>query len=215
MDSCRISDATAERLRSEILGGVAGAGQLLAEAAVARRLGVSRVPVREALFALERDGLVAFSRSGRAYVKELTGADFEELFLLRLTLEPAAAVLAVPALRRDDSRLVRNIAATRRARRLPEVTRLDLEFHEIILEMGGNARLWRLWRSIRGELELWLGRLHREHRDRRLDTREQTAASHEELLEAFRTQTPAAAGRLMRRHIIAWREWLPGRKEPS
>ena len=82
-----LSDSAAARLRSEILGGVVGPGNLLAESAVAQRLGFSRVPVREALFALEREGLVEFSTTGRAYVKDLTPHDFEELYVLRLALE--------------------------------------------------------------------------------------------------------------------------------
>src|SRR5262245_34039482 len=60
------SDGAFQALRREIIGGKAGPGLPLAEAAVAERLGVSRVPVREALFALEREGLVEFSRTGRA-----------------------------------------------------------------------------------------------------------------------------------------------------
>lgn len=182
---------------------------LLAESAVAQELGVSRVPVREALFALERDGLVEFSETGRAYVKDLSPRDFEELLVLRLALEPAGARLVASATKADVSRLQKNIAATRKARQLADVTRLDLEFHEIILEQGGNTRLLRLWRTIRGELELWLGRLHRQHRCQKLNTREQTASSHEKLIEAFRTQPPAVCEHLMRQHIIAWRVWLP------
>ncbi len=184
-------------------------GALLAESAVAQDLGVSRVPVREALFALEREGLVEFSETGRAYVKELSPRDFEELFVLRMTLESAAASLAAPAIREDASTLLRNIAATRKARSLSDVTRLDLEFHELILELSGNARLLKLWRSMRGELEMWLGRLQRQHRGQKLDTREQTAASHEKLVEAFHSHSSAACERLTREHIVAWREWLP------
>ena len=85
------SDATADRLRVDILQATLVPGEALAEAAVARRLGVSRVPVREALFTLEREGLVEFSATGRAYVKELTARDVHELYAMRLTLEPIAA----------------------------------------------------------------------------------------------------------------------------
>ena len=108
---------------------------------MARELGVSRVPVREALFALERDGLVEFSETGRAYVKELSPHDFEELYVLRLTLEPVAARLAAPALRKDASALEKNIEATLQESSLISVTHLDLDFHEIILEACGNVRL--------------------------------------------------------------------------
>lgn len=203
------SDSAATRLRSEILNGTSAPGALLAESAVARRLGVSRVPVREALFALEREGLVEFSPTGRAFVKELTPQDFEELYVLRLALEPLASRLAASALKADMALLEDNLAATRRARSVQEVTLLDLEFHQIILEASGNARLVKLWRSLRGELELWLGRLHRSHQLQTRETLQETVEAHQSIIAGFKTQSPAVCERLMREHILGWREWLP------
>lgn len=203
------SDSAASRLRSDILSGSAEPGALLAEAAVAERLGVSRVPVREALFTLEREGLVEFSPTGRAFVKKLTPQDFEELYILRLTLEPAAARLAAPFLKEDAAKLEWNLQATMQATTVHEVTHHDLEFHELILAASGNARLLRLWRSLRGELELWLGRMHRQHQLQTRDTLQETVASHRTIVECFQTQSPAASERLMREHILGWREWLP------
>ena len=203
------SDSTALRLRHDILSGTAESGTLLAEAAVAERLGVSRVPVREALFTLEREGLVEFSATGRAFVKKLTPQDFEELFVLRLTLEPVAARLASPVLKANANCLEQNLEATLRASSEQEVTRLDLEFHELILAASGNARLLKLWRSLRGELELWLGRLHRQHQMQTRETLTETVGSHRAIVECFQSQSPAACERLVREHILGWREWLP------
>jgi len=203
------SDSAASRLRQEVLSGLVEPGNLLAESAVAQRLGYSRVPVREALITLEQEGLVEFSGTGRAFVKALTPRDFEELFVLRLTLEPMAARLAAPKLKQDASKLETNIAATRRAKSVQEVTGLDLEFHEIILEASGNTRLLKLWRSLRREMELWLGRLHRAHQIQTSGTLDETVGAHEQLVECFRTKTPVACERLMRRHILGWSEWLP------
>ena len=182
---------------------------MLAESTVAQDLGVSRVPVREALFTLEREGLVEFSATGRAFVKELKPHDFEELYVLRLALELVAARLAAPTLREDASALERNIKATSGASSLIEVTHLDLDFHEIILEACDNARLLKLWKSLRSELELWLGRLHRSKQVQTRGTREETVAGHRDVLECFRTQSPAVCERKMREHILSWREWLP------
>lgn len=203
------SEHTAALLRSRIIEGEIEPGVLLAESAVAREMGVSRVPVREALFTLEREGLVEFSSTGRAYVKDLTPRDFEELYVLRLALEPVAARFAAPALREDCSRLEKNIKATSKAPTLLRVTHLDLDFHEIILEASGNGRLLNLWHSLRSELELWLGRLNRSKQLLTRGTREETVGSHEELVQAFMTKSPAECERMMRQHIIGWREWLP------
>ena len=203
------SDHASEVLRSRIIDGVLEPGVLVAESASTRELGVSRVPVREALFALEREGLVEFSETGRAYVKELSPDDFEELYVLRLALEPLGARLAASRLKADFSALERNVQATRKAKTIKDVTRLDLDFHELILEASENSRLLKLWRSLRGELELWLGQLHRNHQANRLDTRDGTAGSHEEIIRSFRNDSPGDCERLMRQHIRGWREWLP------
>lgn len=203
------SDAAVRKLRGEIIAGTLAPGELLAEAGVARRLGVSRVPVREALFTLEQESLVEFSPTGRAYVKELTPRDFEELLVLRLTLEPVAARLAAEHLRNDSSFLEKNLAATQRAKSVQQVTHLDLDFHEHILEASGNARLQKLWRSLRGELELWLGRLHRSHQIQTRDTLRETVEAHHDILRCFQSQNPASCERLMHKHILGWREWLP------
>lgn len=105
--------------------------------------------------------------------------------------------------------LKKNLAATRKAKSVEQITRLDLEFHEIILETSGNARLLKLWGSLRGELELWLGRLHRTHQMQTRDTLDETIGSHAKLVKCFATQPHAACERLMRQHILGWREWLP------
>jgi DNA-binding GntR family transcriptional regulator len=208
------TETAASRLRDEILGGTLAPGDLLAESAVASRLGVSRVPVREALFQLEREGLVAFSATGRAYVKRLLSRDFEELYILRLTLEPAAARLSRKRISQHRAALDANLNKTRAAADLPELTSLDLDFHQIILDASENQRLANLWRSLRGELELWLGQLHRSHQLQTHNTRTQTVRSHEHIVQTLLDGTPEQCEREMRRHIQGWREWLPNPSLP-
>jgi len=204
-----LTATTGDRLRREIFGGQLPPGTRLAEAAEARRLGVSRVPVREAFAALERDGILEFTETGRTVVKQLTPQDFEELFALRLLLEPAAARSAFPLSVEMQQSVAENISATRKAKSLDEGTRLDLEFHQLIVVASGNVRLLKLWRSLRSELELWLGYLHRQHRARDLNTRVGTAGAHEEILQCFQSRSAPACEKLMREHILGWREWLP------
>lgn len=204
-----LAETAASKLRREIHTGRLPAGTSLAEAAVAKRLGVSRVPIREALATLERDGLVEFTATGRTIVKELSPQDFEELFSLRLLLEPAAAKLAAPLAPQYQLALEENIRQTRKAKTLSEVTRLDLDFHELIFEASNNSRLLKLWKSLRSELGLWLGGMHRKHRDHKLNTRRETAESHEEIVATLLTKTPAICERLLRSHVLSWRDWLP------
>jgi DNA-binding GntR family transcriptional regulator len=209
------SDVTAARLRADIIDEVLAPGDALAEAAVAKRLGVSRVPVREALFTLEREGLVDFTATGRAYVKTLTAQDFSELYEMRLTLEPRATRLAAGHLRERPQALLENVAATARAESILDITRLDLEFHQLIMEASGNGRLLKAWRALRWELGLWLGRLHRMHERRTSGVRAETIRAHGELIGCFRTRPPEACEELMRQHILGWHEWLPQASAPA
>ncbi|MEK0445416.1 MAG: hypothetical protein RLZZ399_737, partial [Verrucomicrobiota bacterium] len=174
----------------------------------ARRLGVSRVPVREALVTLESEGLVEFRETGRAFVKKLSVRDFSELYGLRLLLEPPAARLAAPHVRQHLAQFEENIEATMAARTEQELTKLDLDFHELILIASGNSRLLRAWRSFRNELQLWLGSLHH-LQNQRSDALRETVALHRDLLSHFLKSPPAQCERILREHILVWREWLP------
>jgi DNA-binding GntR family transcriptional regulator len=83
----RLRDQIYDLLRDEIRSGALAAGHRLVEAAVAERLDVSRTPVREALFQLARDGLLA--RRGRGYVLPVrTTAEIVDWLELRRMLEP-------------------------------------------------------------------------------------------------------------------------------
>src|SRR6185295_9096716 len=97
-----LADGVAEQIRRAILRAELPEGLPIAEARLAAKLGTSRGPVREALFQLEREGLVVYSASGRAAVRTLTPADFEELATLRLSLESMSAGLAAKRLTDRD-----------------------------------------------------------------------------------------------------------------
>jgi DNA-binding GntR family transcriptional regulator len=78
-------------IRAEILSGRLKAGQRLTQAALAERLGTSRFPVREALAILAQQGLVTTTSGQGAAVARLSPDEIEELFGLRVMLEPALA----------------------------------------------------------------------------------------------------------------------------
>ena len=78
-------------LEREILASRLQQGQALAEVELARRLGASRTPVREALLRLEADGLVRIEPRRGAFFQQLTVADFLETNELRSVLKPYAA----------------------------------------------------------------------------------------------------------------------------
>ncbi|MEO8269042.1 MAG: FCD domain-containing protein [Aureliella sp.] len=71
---------------------------------------------------------------------QLPAPDFEELLSLRLLLELAAARMAFPLNQKPQRLLEANISATRNAKTLEEVTRLDLHFHEMIVVASRCSR---------------------------------------------------------------------------
>ena len=207
-----ITDDALGNLRRAIISGAYAPGDHLAEAVLAEQLGVSRAPVREAMFQLEREGLLAFDRRGLARVREFSEEDFEEIFTLRLTLEPVAAQLACRHFNAALSRsLEANIARTAAATHLLEVTLLDVAFHDLIMGAARHSRLYACWNTLRHQLEYWLSRMQRTAASSGQHTREETAACHRRLVKVLRSGDEAKAGQAMRGHIEGWRRQIvPG-----
>ncbi|MEY4484462.1 MAG: hypothetical protein RL693_1914, partial [Verrucomicrobiota bacterium] len=72
------ADEITHQLRRDIVEGEIKPGTALAEPVLAERFGASRAPVREALIALEREGLVVFNDRSRTHVRRFEEEDFEE-----------------------------------------------------------------------------------------------------------------------------------------
>lgn len=208
--SLPLSHQVTMELRRAIVSGDMGQGDPLRETALAEQLGVSRVPVREALIELERHGLVEFDDKGRTRVPVLTAKDLEEIYQLRLALEPLAARLM--AQRADTgmfAKMEKNIAATRTAKTLPELSHLDAEFHDLIAQGSGNRRLQQGWEALRYQVELWLNHMQKRHHVVNRSTYEDTVASHGQLLEILRSGDADKAGVALHEHIVSWRRMLP------
>jgi len=135
-------------LRADILGGRLQPGERIGQAAVAGRLGVSRSPVREALRALEAEGLVAQISNVGARVVALDADDLDEVYWIRERVEPGALAEAVGRLTatdRDELRAaVAGMEAAAAAGRLERWHELDREFHVLPLRRGAFPRVLRL-----------------------------------------------------------------------
>lgn len=97
-----LSSAIAERLRQEILNGSHPSGGQLRQDALAAAYGVSRIPVREALFQLEAEGLVQIVPHKGAIVTTLSPDEINDVFDLRVLLEPRLFRHSIPALTQED-----------------------------------------------------------------------------------------------------------------
>ncbi len=94
-----VENATiADSLRTEILRGKLKSGQALRQDEIASQFGVSKIPVREALIQLKAEGLVNFYPNRGATVSELSAAEVDEIYLMRIALETAILARAIPDL---------------------------------------------------------------------------------------------------------------------
>src|SRR5712671_1363307 len=127
------SDLIAAELRQEILRGQVPPGSALRQELLAKRFSVSRIPVREALRALERDGLVQVYPNRGAYVVELSAKQISEIIDLRILIEGDLIARSVPRMSEDDVRAVASAAkVAAAAASTPEWSQTDRHFHEML-----------------------------------------------------------------------------------
>ena len=188
----------AEGIRDEILHGVYQPGSRLRQEEIAERFGASRVPVREALKALEAEGLVTLVANAGAWVSRLTLAECEEVYQARERLEPLLLRYSAPHLTPQDleqlDALARRMAETDD---VAEFLRLDREFHMLsysradTLMLGDLVlRFWNTTQPYRRAYSLLMDAhstriVHDEHhllvtalREGDIESAEQTIVSH-------------------------------------
>jgi DNA-binding GntR family transcriptional regulator len=205
----------AERLRSAILDGHFGPGERLREEALARSMGVSRGPVREALARLEREGLLVIRRNRGAVVAQLSREDLDEVYTLRVAIERLAIQRAVVG--GDDEALshmqavVDEIgAAVARGISELEAAELDLRFHDLIYQAANHRRLVDCWLTLRPQIYIVF--LNRNVANP--DFRDYVVTSHQEILDAIRDRDEALAVRLTEEHLRGSYERIVARHDP-
>ncbi|MFE6224674.1 MULTISPECIES: GntR family transcriptional regulator [unclassified Streptomyces] len=143
-------------IRDDIVSGVFERGSRLTEDQLARRYGVSRVPVREALRTLESEGFVVSRRHAGAQVAEPTDQEAADLLDVRALLEPLGAARA--AQRRTDAHLkvLRGLVrlGQERARRGQgeDLRALGGWFHETLAQASGSPALAVLLTQLRHKI---------------------------------------------------------------
>jgi DNA-binding GntR family transcriptional regulator len=147
-----LADQVKDRLLQDILSGLYPPDSRIVETRVARELGTSQAPVREALRGLEAIGVVEITPFRGARVRRPTRNELLEAYEVRAELESLGARLAVP--RMTDAALDELVAlgdemqAAAAAGDRHAVAVADAAFHARILEIAGNATLEGVWRSL-------------------------------------------------------------------
>lgn len=147
-----LADQVKDRILEGILSGDYGPDSRIVETQVARDLGVSQAPVREALRGLEALGVVEITPFRGARVRRPTRREIIEAYAVRAALETLGARLAVPRMGDDDLAELRDqLEAMRAAARADDghaVAEADARFHARIVELADNDTLDKVWRSL-------------------------------------------------------------------
>jgi DNA-binding GntR family transcriptional regulator len=163
-------EAVLAELRRAILERELAPGAQILQDRIAEQLGVSRVPVREALKMLEGEGQVSYAPHRGYFVTELDAAELMEVYQIRDLLEAEAVTRALPHLTDDDYERMQEAVADMEAAEDDEdiiaLTAANRRFHFAIMEPCGMPRLIRiirqLWDSTDPYRSVYFG--HAQHR---------------------------------------------------
>jgi DNA-binding GntR family transcriptional regulator len=135
----------ADKLRQAIGHGELKPGAQLGEAELARRFGVSRGPVREAMSRLTQEGLLLPIRNRGLFVIHMTPDDIRDMYLAREAIERAAArkIINGDHVAAGDELLL-IVEQMTQAKTPAAVSELDIAFHERLLQLAHSPRLSRM-----------------------------------------------------------------------
>jgi len=205
-EAALLSENSYRALRQAILSCSISPGAVLTETAIMERLKVGKSTCRFALVRLVQEGFVrSLPRQGYLVVP-ITLADVEELFALRLMLEPEAARLAAGKvdtrmLARLDAIARNNTASTDAGNRIGFFLDANREFHSAIAAASGNARLARMISGLLDEMK----RLVALGFGGKSDSPE-IEGDHLQIISALATGNGVEAVNIVRRHITKFRE---------
>jgi DNA-binding GntR family transcriptional regulator len=188
-------------LRNQIFDGTLRPGDRIVESRLARELGISQTPVREALRELEQMGLVVSYPNRGSSVRKVEPQDADEMYTLRAHLEGMAVSLALPKLVDADfdelDGLIESMIEAGEADDPELMTALDTRFHEFILERSGHSLLLRTWQGI-SPLN-WTMMTVIRLKDRNL---RELAERHRPIVNALRARDAEAADAAIREHVL-------------
>lgn len=193
-------------LKRWILSGQLDAETVMSENDLARRLSISRSPLREAIRKLQDEGLLAASGPKGFGIPPISLDLIDQVYGVRLALESEAAAHATP-IPQDELAKMRQFMEEVR----PEVmagdaqrfTDVDFEFHDLFVRNCGNPLLISYIERLRGNIQrilVYSGQLE-EHSVRSFE-------EHMDILEAMEAQDPARIEKTVRQHITGVRDRL-------
>ena len=173
-------------------------GERLNEAVLAKELGVSRTPLREALNRLTTEGFLTFSVNNGFFRKPLDVKEVFDLYEFRMHLELAAVRLAVERATEEQIAELEafSIESAREepGRTIDDLVTLDEQFHEMLMKLTGNVQMLNSLRNINARIQFvrWLDMTER---------RSETQSQHAHIVAALRKRDVAESEHLISDHI--------------
>lgn len=175
----------AGQLRRHIAEGDLAPGAQLVEADIARELGVSRGPIREAIQRLTQEGLLLNIRNRGVFVTEFSESDLRDIYEARTAVEKGAMeILAEGDYSLAGEELLRCVEQMDEARVAGHelgVSEADIAFHEKLVELAASPRLSRMHATLLTETRMCLNRLQGRYEDEAV-----RVAEHRGIAEALR-----------------------------
>ncbi len=201
-----LSDQVKDHLLQAILDGRYPPGARIVETRVARQLGTSQAPVREALRDLEALGVVETAAFRGARVRRPSVAGLLEAFIVRAELESLAARAAIERMTAEDlDELAGHVHEMQRCAQLGDThaeATADAAFHGRIVELSGNVTLERVWQTLEPFSRTYIT-IEAPGADRR-----RIADQHAPVLDALRRRDPALVTSVLHQHFAVAAEML-------
>ena len=201
----RKQDEVLAAVRERIISGYYSPGDPLAERALAEELGVSRLPIREALSKLERDGLVVIRPTRGAWVCEYNASNIESLYQVREAIEGMAARLAAERMHPGELARFRDPIQAITHASVPSETEilsnLGDQLHAAIIDGSGNSMIIDLGGSISDRFRL-VRRIS--YVQAPFELSKVAARQHLRVIQAIVDKNPKLAEKHMREHISYW-----------
>ncbi|MCI9888853.1 GntR family transcriptional regulator [Micrococcales bacterium 31B] len=210
-----IATQVARRIRADIIGGGLAPGTRLTEKLLTERYAVSRMPVREALRALEAEGLVDTRPFAGSSVAASPEEDADDLFDVRLVVEAATARRAAEcaaaqlaagepdarwwSVRREVSQVLEEGDLRIAEHNFEALAALNMRFHALVADLSGSASLRGVLHQISGRIE-WLFAAHVTHRG------PSAWSEHREIMRLIDGGDSAGAAALMELHVTLARD---------
>lgn len=189
-----------DELERLILAGELQPGSKLTELSVAERLGVSRGPVREAFRMLDEAGLVRTEKNRGVFVRDVALAEALEIFELRAVMEmyigrklaQSATTVQTKALRA----MVDEMDVAAKAGHAQDFHRINLAFHDSLLQLAGNAKFAAVYRRLIKELALI------RRKNLTAESMAHYAREHRQIVRAIAARDAQGAGQAMFDHVM-------------